>query len=85
MVNMNLWPYNTTDLSLLKIYGRYDWCASAPTEGDRVKLVRAVFNRIMEDNAFRAADGEDPLSYDEMERIMKDIMIGKHQLPLYML
>ena len=61
----------------MKVYRRYDWCAAAPTEGDRVKLVRAVFNRVMEDNAFRAADGEDPLPCDDIERIMKDILIGK--------
>ena len=36
-------------------------------------MVRAIFNRIMEDIAFWAVDGEDPESYHEMVRIMKDV------------
>ena len=46
-VNRSLWPYDT-DISLTKVYNRYDWCVLAGSEGNRVKLVRAVFNRIIE-------------------------------------
>ena len=31
----------------------------------------------MEDNAFRAADGEQPMPYEDIERVMKDILSGK--------
>ena len=47
-VNRSLWPYDTTNISLTKVYNRYDWCVLAGSEGNRVKLVRAVFNRVME-------------------------------------
>ena len=74
-VNRALWPYDQTDISLNRVFNRYEWCAAAHNDGDRVKLIRAVFNRVMEDNAFRAADGEEPLPYESIEHILKDILI----------
>ena len=65
-----------TDLSLSKVYNCYDWCAAAQNDSDRVKLIQAVFNRVMENNAFRAADGEEPMTYDAIEQVMKDILVG---------
>ena len=32
---------------------------------------------MLQDNAFRAADSEPPLDYEEIERLLKDIMIGE--------
>ena len=31
---------------------------------------------LFQDNSYRAADGEPPLTYEDMEKIMKDILIG---------
>ena len=76
-VNRSLWPYDHTDIALTKVLNRYDWCAAVQHEGDRVKLIRTVLNRVMEDNTFKAANGEEPMPYEDMERIMKDILIGK--------
>ena len=76
-VNRSLWPMDHTDIALTKVFSPYAWCGAASNEGDRVKLIRALFNRVSEDNAFRAADSEPPLSYEEIERTLKDILIGK--------
>ena len=75
-VNRSLWPYDHTDIAMTRVLNRYNWCGAAGNEKDRVKLVRAMFNRVMEDNAFRAADNEPPLSYEDIEKVMKDILIG---------
>ena len=48
MVNRSLWVYDHTDIALTLVINRYDWCVAASSEADRVKLVRAVFNRVME-------------------------------------
>ena len=79
-VNRALWPYDTTDIALTRVFNRYNWCGGASVEKDRVKLIQAVFNRVSEDNAFRAADGDPPLSYDDIEKVMKDVLIGKDKL-----
>ena len=79
-VNRSLWPYDMTDLALTKVYNRYDWCGVARNDSDRVKLIRAVFNRVMETNAFRAADGEDPMSYEAIEQVLKDLLIGNFSI-----
>ena len=34
-------------------------------------------NCLLQDNAYRAADGEPPLDYEDIEKLMKDILIGK--------
>ena len=44
-VNRALWPYDTTDISLMKVFDRYDWCIAANNDGHRARLIRAVFNR----------------------------------------
>ena len=44
-VNRSLWPFDTTDISLMKVFDRYDWCGAATHEASRVKLIRAIFNR----------------------------------------
>ena len=49
-VNRSLWPYDMTDIALSQVYQRYDWCAAATNESDRVKLIRGVFNRVMQVN-----------------------------------
>ena len=47
-VNRSLWPYDLTDIALNRVFNRYDWCVSAQSEADRVKLIRHIFNRVME-------------------------------------
>ena len=54
--NLILWPYDHTHLSLTRLLNRYDWCVTAGTDANRAKLVRALFNRVMETNAYQAAD-----------------------------
>ena len=79
-VNRTLWAYDYTDIALTKVLNRYDWCGAAASESDRVKLIRALFNRVMEDNSFRAADNEAPMEYEEIEKLMKETLIGKTNL-----
>ena len=74
-VNRSLWPFDTTDIALMKVFDRYDWCSSANTESNRIKLISSVFNRVMEDNTYRAADKEHFLSYEEIEKILKETLI----------
>ena len=47
-INRSIWPYDMTDLSLTKVYDKYEWCGSTNNENDCVKLIRALFNRVME-------------------------------------
>ena len=74
-VNRSLWPFDHTDIALTKIFNRYDWFVAADSSADRVKLVQLLFNRIMEENAYRAADKEEPLPYEEMEKIAKEMLV----------
>ena len=45
------------------------------SETNWVKVVRAVFNRTMETNSYKAADNEAPMAYEDQEKVMKEMMV----------
>ena len=60
----------------MKVLNRYYRCIAANSDSNRVKLIRALFNHVMEEKAHWAAELIAPLPYEEMERVLKDILIG---------
>ena len=44
-VNHLLWPLDPTNISLTRVFNRFDWCIAAGMDTNRVKMIQSVFNR----------------------------------------
>ena len=47
-VNSQIWPMDYTDRALHKVYVKYGWFAMCQNETERVKLIRMLFNNVLQ-------------------------------------
>lgn len=71
----NLWPFDETAHSMLRLMTRYRWAASAPELKTRAKILTDFFEKVLRMNASKAANKTRVLSYAEQEKCLKDILL----------
>ena len=76
-----IWPYDTTAWALMRLFNRYKWLVSVQPAKTRTELIASVFNRIAKKNSLRAANREAPIVFDEMEKILRSVLVRNNQKP----
>lgn len=72
----SLWPMDPTAIIILKVLNKYRWISAGDNLNDKVKAASTFFNAVMRDNAGRAVRGELVMSFDEQERLLKDVLVS---------
>ena len=75
VINNNLYPYDTTGYSMLRILIKYRWISNADSQTVRRNIIMAFFETVSRQNASRANNNKAPLSYDRQLELMKDILL----------
>ena len=76
MINTALWPYDMCSQMLMKLYNKYNWIGYSIKEEKNVAFICKHFRRVSEANTTRAGqDGISPLKFQEMERLLKMMLI----------
>ena len=76
-----LWPLDTTGWALIRLFNRFKWLVAVQPSKTRVDLISSSFNRIVKKNSLRAANNQAPIPYEEMESILKDVLVRNNQKP----
>ena len=79
-----LWPMDPTALIMLRVLITYKWLVNV-YENKRVGIMVSFFQDVTRQNASRAANKEAPLSYDEQEKVLKNLLTVnnfKPEIPL---
>lgn len=75
-----LWPLDPTGTIMLRVINKYKWINVATDLKDKVSVITAFFNAVLQDNAGRSVLEETILSFKEQEEIMK-LSLTAHNLP----
>ena len=75
-----LWPLDPTGTIMLRVINKYKWINVATDLKDKVSVITAFFNAVLQDNAGRSVREETILSFKEQEEIMK-LSLTAHNLP----
>lgn len=75
-----LWPLDPTGTMMLRVINKYKWISVASDLKDKVSVITAFFNAVLQDNSGRSVREETILSFKEQEEIMKMSLIA-HNLP----
>ena len=75
VINANLYPYDTTGFSLMRILIKYRWIANAENQTIRRNVIMTFFETVSRLNATRANNSKAPLSYDKQLEVIRDILI----------
>jgi len=75
-----LWPLDPTGTMILRVINKYKWISVASDLKDKVWVITAFFNGVLQDNSGRSVRKETILSFKEQEEIMKMSLIA-HNLP----
>lgn len=79
-VQFHLWPTDPTGIIITKLFCKYKWIQNAENHKDKVTASTAFFNSVMRENAGRAVRGETLMSFEEQERLLKDVLVS-HDIP----
>ena len=75
-----LWPLDPTGTMMLRVINKYKWISVASDLKDKVSVITAFFNAVLQDNSGRSVREETILSFKEQEELMKMSLIA-HNLP----
>ena len=75
-----LWPEDPTALIMFRVLITYKWLVHV-WENKRVSIMIAFFQDVLRQNAGRAANSEEPLSYDEQESVLKNLLRSNNFRP----
>lgn len=75
-----LWPEDPTGLIMFRVMITYKWLVHV-WENKRVSIMIAFFQDVLRQNAGRAANSEEPLSYDEQESVLKNLLRSNNFRP----
>lgn len=75
IINQQLYPFDCTPLMLQRLLVRYRWIQSAPNYIGRRNIISTLFEVMSRTNASRAVNNGTPLSYKELEELLKDILL----------
>ena len=75
-----LWPLDPTGIIMLRLINTYKWVSVAYELKEKVSVLAAYFNGVLQENAGRAIRGEVILDYKEHEDILK-LALTSHNLP----
>ena len=70
----HLWPMDATPETICQTLVKADWGGSQRTDLARATMVELLFNRIMVENAARAAKGKPPADYRRAKEIWEDVV-----------
>ena len=74
-----IWPMDTTGWAMMRLFNDFKWLVHVNQAKTRAQLIAATFNRITKTNGTRAANKECPLSFQEMEKILKSVLARNGQ------
>ena len=72
-----LWPYDLTGMILDRLMLEYNWCSNAEPISKRIDILRTLFNETLRTNAERAVNSDCIMSYSEVKKLFKEIMVRK--------
>ena len=75
VINQQLYPFDCSPLILLRLLVRYRWIQSAADYTGRRNIISTLFEVMSRTNASRAVNSGTPLSYKELEDLLKDILL----------
>ena len=68
----NLWSHDPTPIIMNRVLNKYNYCGVARNEPTtRVQILTNFFNSVLQQSADRNINGDEPLSFNEQEEIMK--------------
>lgn len=71
----NIWPYDHTGISLLRLLVKFNWISGAEDFNVRKEVLPTFFANVMSQNCARASNGKAPMSFKAMEDILKDVLL----------
>ena len=72
-----IWPYDMTGMILDRLMLEYNWCSNAEPLSKRIDILRTLLNETMRTNAERAVNSECIMSYAEVKKLFKEVMVRK--------
>ena len=75
-----LWPYDPTGVMMFRVINKYKWITVATELKEKVSVITAFFNAVLQDNAGRSVREETILNFKEQEEILKSSLVA-HNLP----
>ena len=75
-----LWPLDPTGTMMLRVINKYKWISVASDLKDKVSVITAFFNAVLQDNSGRSVLDETILSFKEQEELMKMTLIAHNLL-----
>ena len=71
-----LWPMDSTPNILWRILTKYKWISAATSADIRQRVICKFFENVSRGNATRAVNGQQPTSYEQMEKTLKQVLIS---------
>ena len=75
VINHQLYPYDTTGFSMMRILIKYRWMAHAENASVKRNIIQAFFETVSRQNASRANHSKAPLSYCQQLDIFKEVLL----------
>ena len=71
-----LWPLDPTAIIMFRVINQFKWISVAQELKEKVSVLSAFFNAVLQENAGRAIRGEVILDYKEQEDTLKTVLIA---------
>ena len=75
VVNHQLYPYDTTGFSMMRILIKYRWMAHAENATVKRNIIQTFFETVSRQNASRANNSKAPLSYQQQLELFREVLL----------
>ena len=76
-----LWPTDHTGWAMMRLFHKYKWLVNVQPAKTRANLIAVTFNRITKTNCVRAANAEAPITFEEMDTLLKSVLTRNNFRP----